>query len=121
MKKFFVSALFLSLALSIFSFTATKTFAGYRYFPVCQTNQDGDVYFRYPVGVGRRSRFLCDKYIPSNVVGYSGNPNNWDYHTITEYVPDQGWKLLVPRRVRWWFYARYLSEIENHLWVETVK
>lgn len=80
-------------------------------FGVYDTDSNGDVRFRYQ---GAFQYYYCINSLPS-IPPNSPNPNNWDGWTLSDFVPWNGRKLLVPRTYQWYHSAVYGYSISDAL------
>ena len=78
---------------------------------------DGDLYYRYSSD-NNFTHFWLYGTIPT-IVYNPNDPNDWEHWLLTDYSPDKGHKILVPRRVRVWYIAYYLRSIDNDLYLVT--
>jgi len=81
------------------------------YFGVYDTDGNGDVRFRYLYNF---SYYYCSVYLPWWLLG-DKNPNHWDGWDLTDFLPWNGKKLLVPQTYQYYCQVVYGFSISNAL------
>jgi hypothetical protein len=86
-------------------------------FGVYNTNNDGDVRFRYQYNF---SYFYCSYWLPWTLWS-DPNPNHWTSWGISDFSPWLGKKLLVPRTYQYWYREAYHLPISSALFLVSTR
>lgn len=86
-------------------------------FGVYDTNNDGDVRFRYQYNF---SYFYCSYWLPWTFWS-DPNPNHWTSWGISDFSPWLGKKLLVPRTYQYWYREAYHLPISSALFLVSTR